>query len=576
MTQALTNATVIDRSGLQSAGPGWRFGGLPIEVVYRDLVLNNLSQGICLYGPDAVVRLANSRYSQILGVDPSLPWPGTTMHELLEASLAAGHHGNRSLEVVERTCWKLVKAEKRQTLVMTLGNGRLVSFEHVPLPDGGWLAIFEDITERRLLEERAAFLARHDALTGLPNRMLLVERLEQAIAATGRGGRFALLCANLDHFKAVNDKLGYSTGDQLLRMAGQRLAGCVRETDFVARLGGDEFAIVQMDISSAEDSVRLAQRLAASLAEPAGLDDRPFSASASIGIAIGPDDGTTPDLLLNRVNVAMDRAKQDGGGTYRLFESEMDARLQAKWALEIELRQAVAAEAFELHYQKLVDMKTAQVSGYEALLRWRRADGTPVSPAVFVPLAEEVGLIEAIGGWVLRTACRAAAGWGLGASVAVNVSPVQFKSGRLVETVAEALAGAGLPARRLELEITESVLLAESPATLETLRQLRQMGVRIAMDDFGTGYSSLSTLRSFPFDKIKIDQSFVRDLDTPKDSRVIVGAMIGLGRSLGMRVTAEGVETEGQAQLLAQAGCDEVQGYLFGRPGPCPDGVMQR
>jgi diguanylate cyclase (GGDEF)-like protein len=558
--------------------PGERIQALETEVLYRDLVLNSLAQGICLYGPDAVVRLANPRYSELLGVDPALPRPGTTMRALLAASIAAGHHGERSLETLETACLALVARGKPQQMVLTLGSGRLVSFNHVPLPDGGWLAIFDDITERKRLEEEAAFLARHDRLTRLPNRMMLAERLEATIGAAGRGTRFALLWVNLDHFKSVNDTLGHGVGDRLLQVAAERLGGCVRDTDFLARLGGDEFAIIQCAIAGAEDAGRLAQRLVAAIGGPFELDAHQIQISTSIGIAIGPDDGLLAETLLHRADAAMERARQDGGGTYRLFEPEMDARLQARRAMEADLRGALAADAFEVHYQPLVDVRTTRVTGFEALLRWRRPDGTMVPPSVFIPLAEEIGLISEIGDWVLRAACHEAASWPDPLRVAVNVSPMQFKGGRLPQVVAAALAAAGLAASRLELEITESVLLHDNAATMAVLRGLRGLGSRIAMDDFGTGYSSLSYLRSFPFDKIKIDQSFVRDLEAPADSAVIVGAMVGLGRSLGMRVTAEGVETPTQLSRLHAAGCDEVQGYLFGRPSPARDvpGVIAR
>jgi diguanylate cyclase (GGDEF)-like protein len=541
------------------------------EVQYRDLVLNNLVQGICLYGPDAVVRLANRRYSELLGIDPSIPKPGATMRALLAASIEAGHHGERSLDMLEAACLALAAAGRRQRLVLTLATGRLVSFDHVPLPDGGWLGIFEDITERTQMEENAKFLARHDPLTRLPNRTMLGERLDQAIASAGRGTRFALLYINVDHFKAVNDTLGHAIGDRVLRAIGERLTDCARETDFVARLGADEFAIVQAAIAGPGDGGSLAQRLSAALAEPIHIEGHSIVTSVSIGIAIGPDDGARADVLLKRADAAADRAKQDGGGAWRLFEPEMDARLQARRAMEIDLRRALASSMFEVYYQPQVTMPDGRVIGFEALIRWRGADGTMISPAQFIPLAEEIGIIADIGDFVLHAACREAMRWPSSLTVAVNVSPVQFKGGRVGDSVFAALAASGLPAARLELEITESVLLAESAATLGMLRTLRALGVRIAMDDFGTGYSSLSSLRSFPFDKIKIDQSFVRDIGAAADSTVMVRAMVGLGHSLGMSVTAEGVETEAQLALIRATGCDEVQGYLFGRPSPATD-----
>jgi diguanylate cyclase (GGDEF)-like protein len=547
-------------------------------VAYREIVLQSLSQGICLYAPDATVRLANSRYSELMGIDPALPIPGATMRSLLAASINAGHHGERSLDTLEQACLALVARGKKQRLVLTLATGRLVAFDHIPMPDGGWLATFEDITERRQLEERAAFLARHDVLTRLPNRTMLGERLEQAIAAAGRGARFALLYLNLDHFKTINDTLGHTIADWLLRAVGERLSACVRETDFVCRLGGDEFAIIQAEISCAEDTAKLAHRIVQLFAAPFEADGHRINVAFSIGIVMVPDDGAQADTLLRNADAAMERAKRDGRGTYCLFECDMDARVQARRTMVLDLHRALADGAFELHYQPLVDVAAGRVTGFESLLRWHHPQGGMVSPAEFIPLAEETGLIVPIGDWVLHAACKAAAAWPVPVRVAVNVSPLQFKGGDVSGSVASALALSGLPPRRLELEITESALLTDSAATLDILRGLRAQGVRISMDDFGTGFSSLSYLRSFPFDKIKIDQSFVRDLETSSDSAAIVGAIVGLGRSLGMRVTAEGVETEGQLAHLRAAGCDEVQGYLFSRPRPGDEvaGIIER
>jgi diguanylate cyclase (GGDEF)-like protein len=544
----------------------------------REIVLQNLQKGICLYAPNATVRLANARYSALLGIDPALPRPGATMRSLLAASIAAGHHGERSLDAMEQACLALVALGQRRRLVLTLSSGVLVAFDHIPLESGGWLAVFEDITERRQLEAQAAFLVRHDPLTRLPNRTMLDERLEQAVAASGRGVRFALLCLNLDHFKLVNETFGHKFGDRLLRAVGERIVACVRETDFVCRLGGDEFAVVQTGIEQAEHSAQLGHRMLRALAAPFHLDSQIVTVSACIGIAIGPDDGTQGDTLLRHADTAMDRAQRDGEGTCRLFEPEMDARVQARRKMEIDLRRALADGAFELHYQPLVDVRANRVTGFEALLRWRHPGGHMVSPAQFIPLAEEIGLIVPLGTWVMHAACAAAASWPAHLRVAVNVSPVQFKGSGLADCVTSALSASGLPPRCLELEITESVLLADNAATLDVLRDLRARGVRISMDDFGTGYASLSYLRSFPFDKIKIDQSFVRDLEDSADSAAIVSAIIGLGRSLGMRVTAEGVETAGQLNRLRAAGCDEVQGYYFSRPRPGADlaGIIAR
>ncbi len=537
-------------------------------LAYQEQVLELLSQGVCLYAPDATVRLANARYSELMGIDPALPVPGATMRSLIAASIEAGHHGERSLDTVEQACLALVARGEKRRLVLTMSTGRLVAFDHIPTPDGGWLAIFEDITERRQLEDRAAFLAHHDVLTRLPNRIMLGQRLQQAIAAAGRGARFALLRLNLDNFKGINDTLGHAFADKVLRAVGERLVDCVREADFVSHLGGDEFAIIQAGVTCAEDGADLAQRVVRLFANPFEADGHRISVAASIGIAMVPEDGTHVDMLLRNADTALDRAKRESRGSYCLFETDMDARIQARRAMAVDLRRALADGAFELHYQPLVEVAAGRVTGFEALLRWRHPQAGMVSPAHFIPLAEETGLIVPIGDWVLHAACAAAAGWKVPVRVAVNVSPLQFKCGDVASSVASALALSGLPPHRLELEITESALLNNSAATLEVLRGLRALGVRISMDDFGTGYSSLSYLRSFPFDKIKIDQSFVHDLEHSADSAAIVGAIVGLGRGLGMRVTAEGVETAGQLARLRTAGCDEVQGYYFSRPRP--------
>jgi diguanylate cyclase (GGDEF)-like protein len=449
-----------------------------------------------------------------------------------------------------------------------LNDGRVVAISHEPMEDGGWVATYEDVTERRRAEARISFMARHDALTNLPNRVLFRECLDQALSRFGRGNGFALLIIDLDHFKNVNDTLGHPIGDRLLLAVAERLQACVRETDTVARVGGDEFAVVQTGVARPDDAAELAGRIVRVLGEPFELDEHQLLIGASLGIAVAGTDGTSADTLMKNADLALYRAKLDGRGAFRCFEPEMDARLRERRALELDLRRAVTDNEFELYFQPLIDLRTDRLAGFEALIRWRHPSRGMVSPSEFIPIAEETGLIVQIGEWVVRHACMEANAWPDPLKVAVNLSPVQFKSPRLVTSVSEALDASGLPATRLELEITESVLLAENDASLATLRRLRNLGAHICMDDFGTGYSSLSYLRSFPFDKIKIDQSFVRDLDTEQDTRAIVRAIISLAKSLGMRVLAEGVETTEQLERLRVEGCNEVQGYLFSTPRP--------
>ncbi len=431
------------------------------------------------------------------------------------------------------------------------------------------IGVIEDVTERKRAEERIAHLAHYDALTNLPNRILLCGRLEQELSHVRRGGQLAVLYLDLDYFKSVNDTLGHSTGDELLKAVAGRLRGCLRDIDIIARLGGDEFAIVQTALEQPTDAAILAQRIRDEMIQaPYELNGNQVVIDVSVGIALAPNDGTDVDQLLKSADMALYGAKADGRGTYRYFEPEMDARMKTRRALEVDLRRALANGEFELYYQPLVSLQSNEVSGCEALLRWHHPERGLISPAEFIPVAEDTGLIIPIGEWVLRQACTHAAAWPDDIKVAVNISPVQFRNQTLAQIVVSTLAASGLPPHRLELEITESVLMQNNEATLRTLHQLRELGVRIAMDDFGTGYSSPSYLRSFPFSKIKIDRSFISDLSNSADSLKIVQAVAGLAGALNMITTAEGVETDRQREIVCAAGCTEMQGYLYSRPRP--------
>ena len=431
--------------------------------------------------------------------------------------------------------------------------------------------LLEHLAARQKLEAQLTHMAHHDGLTALPNRLLFRQEMERELARARRGEPVAVLCVDLDHFKRVNDTLGHATGDALLQAAAERLRACVRETDIVARLGGDEFAIVQVLAEQPRAATVLAERLIADLSRPFDIDGHQVVVGASVGIALAPSDGTEADQLMKSADMALYRAKADGGGVLRYFESEMDAKMQTRRALELDLRKALVEHEFELFYQPIVDLQSNRVSGFEALLRWNHPTQGLISPADFIPIAEDMGLITPLGEWVLRQACKEAVGWPERVKVAVNLSPAQFKSKTLALAVTTALADSGLAPARLELEITESVLLQDNDTVRAVLHQMRELGVRISMDDFGTGYSSLSYLRSFPFDKIKIDQSFVRDMCQHDDSIAIVRAVAGLGRNLGMSTTAEGVETNEQLGRLRDEGCTEVQGYLFSRPLPASE-----
>jgi diguanylate cyclase (GGDEF)-like protein/PAS domain S-box-containing protein len=425
-----------------------------------------------------------------------------------------------------------------------------------------------DITERKRAEARIAFMAHHDALTGLPNRVLFRERMEEALLRMRRDETAAVLCLDLDDFKTVNDTLGHPVGDRLLEIVSERLQSELREGDTVARLGGDEFAVLQTGIDDPEDAGALAARLIDIVSAPYELDGHLVSIGVSIGISVGPGDGDDCDRLLKSADMALYRAKAEGRGAYRFFEPEMDARLQARRRLELDLRGALAAEALDVHYQPLVDIGSGDIVGFEALVRWNHPERGAVSPVEFIPIAEETGLVVQLGAFVLRRACMDAASWPDGVKVAVNLSPLQFRSGGLFTEVTKSLNEAGLAPGRLELEITETLLLEKSDQVLATLHALRALGVRISMDDFGTGYSSLSYLRSFPFDKIKIDRSFVHNLGESADSQAIVRAIVSLGTSLGITITAEGVETERDLACLRDEGCHQGQGYLFAKAVP--------
>jgi diguanylate cyclase (GGDEF)-like protein len=431
--------------------------------------------------------------------------------------------------------------------------------------------VIEDVTDRKTSEARIAHLAHYDALTNLPNRVHFREQLEQALKRVKRGEKIAVLFLDLDKFKGVNDTLGHQGGDELLKTVAERLKGCVRETDVVARLGGDEFAIVQTDIGDEAAAAELAERVHSALRQPCELEGNRLSMDASIGIAMAPADGTEADLLLQNADLAMYGAKAGGRATYRFFEAEMDAEMKARRALEFDLRQAIMCGELELFYQPLVNIRDKRVVAREALLRWRHPTRGFVSSAEFIPVAEDAGIVNQLGEFALRNACFQAASWRDDIHVTVNVSPVQFKNDSLVPLVVNSLAESGLPARRLELEITESVLLHDDEMTLRILHQLRQLGVRIAMDDFGTGYSSLNYLRRFPFDKIKIDKSFIEHIADDPSSLAMVQAVISIAKSRDIATTAEGVEKQEQLELLRALGCTEMQGYLFSRPKPAAE-----
>jgi len=532
-----------------------------------DTALNNMVQGLMMVDGAGRLVIVNKRFIELCGLPSDTLRLVDTYADLLEIMVACGNFSARDMAILRAWRQNMTAHHVRSNFVWELNDGRAFEITHQPMPDG-WLATYEDVTESRRTDVRMAYMARHDALTDLPNRTLFHEKLEAALAHARHGEDLALLCLDLDQFKAVNDTLGHPVGDGLLQAVASRLLGRTRDTDIVARLGGDEFAVVQTPIDKPEDAAAFAERLIAMLEEPFEVAGHQIIIGTSVGIALAPQDGLDTDQLLKSADLALYRAKLEGRGVYRMFQAEMDAQMQARRLLELDLRNALPGGQFELFYQPLIDLRTRTVGGFEALLRWRHPVKGLVPPDAFIPLAEEIGAIVAIGAWVLHRACVTAAGWPDGMKVAVNLSPVQFRSPDLVAFVAAALRESGLPANRLELEITETTLLRDTAATLATLHEMHELGVCIAMDDFGTGYSSLSYLRQFPFDRIKIDQSFIREIGKTRDCGAIVRAVTTLGRELGIATTAEGVETREQLVELARSGCTDVQGYLFSRPVP--------
>ena len=533
---------------------------LSIEKQRLDTAINNMTQGLLLF--DAAKRLivCNRRYIEMYGLSPDMVKPGCSFRDVIRHRQETGSFTGD----LDAYCDEVLHDVGRsKNSIVETSDGRLIEISNEPVASGGWLATHEDVTERIRAEERIAHLAHYDALTDLPNRVLMRGHLKQRVAELAQGKPFAILYIDIDEFKGVNDLFGHEVGDELLRHVAARLRGCVGPQDLVARLGGDEFAIVKAETRDRSQLTALAEQILDSLRTPAHCKGQEVPIEASIGIAIAPDDGLSLEDLFKNADLAMYAAKSDGRRTYRFFVPELDARLKTRRQLELDLRQALARGQLEIHYQPLVELATDTVAGCEALLRWYHPERGMISPADFIPVAEDTGLINEIGDWVLKRACAEAAGWPGHIRLAVNVSPVQFRTKTLALRVATALRDSGLAPDRLELEITEAVLIRDDNEALVILHQLRDLGVRIALDDFGTGYSSLSYLRRFPFDKIKIDRSFVTDIGDAGGSSMIVEAVVNMASACRMSTTAEGVETEMQREILRGLGCSEMQGYLF-------------
>ncbi len=545
---------------------------LEAQNVRFDAALTNMPHGLCMFDRNERLIVCNERYTEMYGLAPGQTKPGVTLRSILEARVAAGHSPQDARAYIED---RLAEVRRREAYYAenSMRDGRTFAVNHRPMAGGGWVAIHQDITAQKRAESQITYMARDDGLTGLANRAVLLEKLEDAAARLRRhGSRFTVFMLDLDLFKTVNDSLGHPVGDELLKVVAGRLSACLRETDTVARLGGDEFAILAtVDDDQQTAAVATANRLLAAVAAPYELDGHHLNIGTSIGIALAPTHGTDVEQLVKNADLALYKAKSEGRDAYRFFEDAMGVEARTRRAHQVELRNALANEELELHYQSIVDIKTREMASIEALVRWRHPQRGMISPADFIPLAEETGLINPLGDWVLRKACKDAALWPSPIKVSVNLSAVQFRKACPIDNFREVLSESGLPPERLELEITESVLLQGNVENVETLHKLRLMGISIVLDDFGTGYSSLSYLRMFPFDKIKIDRSFVHELAKSEDCAAIVSAVAGLGRSLRIGTVAEGIETEDQLLLVRAAGCTHAQGYLFGRPCPAAE-----
>ena len=541
---------------------------LTLEKHRLDTAVHNMTQGLLLFDASRKLIICNRRYLEMYGLSSEVVKPGCSFREVVAHRKETGSFDGDVDHYVETV---LRDIARRNAMVITTPDGRSIQVVNEPVADGGWLATHEDVTERRRAEERITHLAHYDALTELPNRTLFHERLKRELSFAAPDRQLAVLYIDIDEFKSVNDSLGHMIGDELLKSVAASLAACARKSDFVARLGGDEFAIVQTGIEDTDDVMKLVSRIFESIRTPYQCLGHQVTTDASIGIALAPQDGAGIDQILKNADLAMYAAKAAGRRTYRFFEPDMEAEVRARRSLEMDLRQALVDGGFEVYYQPCLDLKTNAITGCEALVRWRHPHRGMISPAEFIPLAEDTGLINQLGEWVLTSACKEAATWPDTVRLAVNVSPVQFRSGTLALKVMAALAASGLAANRLELEITEAVLIRDDEAALAVLHDLRAIGVRIALDDFGTGYSSLSYLQRFPFDKIKIDRCFITGIAEPQGSSSIVQAVVTIAADRRMTTTAEGVETEAQRDLLRELGCSEMQGYLFSPPKPAAE-----
>jgi diguanylate cyclase (GGDEF)-like protein/PAS domain S-box-containing protein len=536
---------------------------------HLDAALGNMHQGLCLFDADQRLVLVNARFKAIWGLDADACAPGSTLEQVARAALESRVGASIPQDRIDNMRVLLASSladPASQPVISDFSDNLVVSIITRPLPDGGFVTTFEDVTDRQRAEEKITHMAMHDSLTGLPNRPSFNHWLDTEIAKAGQFGRqLAVVMIDLDRFKEINDTRGHGAGDEALQALSRRLVDTLADGEIVARLGGDEFAAAKVFAQESEVSGFL-QRLAGCFTEPFGTDDNTFHLGASLGVSVFPEDGEAREQILNNADLAMYRAKSSLTENIAYYRPEMDETARERRQLANDLRQAIERNELSLLYQPQHDLKSGLICGYEALLRWSHAQKGAISPDDFIPIAEETGEIFRIGEWVLREACREAQSWSSPIKIAVNLSAVQLMQHDLVDLVARTLLDTGLSPRRLELEITETAIIGDKLRALHCLRQIKALGVSIAMDDFGTGYSSLDTLHSFPFDKIKIDKSFLLRSQNSEDARAIIRAVLALGQSLKVPVLAEGVETSSQLDLLEQEGCTQVQGYYFGRP----------
>ncbi|MGN6490038.1 MAG: putative bifunctional diguanylate cyclase/phosphodiesterase [Devosia sp.] len=528
-------------------------------------VVDNLGHGLSLYDRQGRLVLCNQQFLDIYRLPAQLGKAGTSFRRILEARVASNTHVGEDGQGYVADRIGAVREQRPIGIIQRLNSGQMISVTHQPMAAGGWVSTHRDVTELYNMQAELTHLAYHDPLTGLPNRTLFYQRMAQAFAGIAETGGFAVLYLDLDGFKPINDMLGHATGDALLRQFAARLGRALGPGDTAARMGGDEFAILHLG-GDEESALDLAHKLAELCLQPFDFDGEVVSIAVGVGIAHAPAHGADTDALLHSADLALYSAKRGGRGGIRAYAPDLDRAAGDRRRLEAELRRAVENGEFELHYQPILDLAAGSFAGFEALIRWQHPERGLIPPGEFIPVAEEAGLIVTIGEWALREAFTEAARWPAELRVAVNVSTIQLRRGNLVATVMHALAASGLPPGRAEIEITESVFLEHSAQSLDALRQLRALGIRVALDDFGTGFSALSYLLAFPFDKLKIDGSFVRALAASDGAATIVSAVARIGARLGMSTTAEGIETPDQLRAVHAAGYAEAQGFLISRP----------